>query len=513
MYFSKQTMDMIKDVYAFWDFVVEGSYRTNNERLIKQSAEAFERELKKNIYIFGCNDAAREFVHLFDKALIKGVFDNAESKWGTTFEGLKVLCPNEVIPKLDKKNDAIIISMRQSTDVVAEQIAGMGFDNYYSLAIYISETEPYSGWIEKSKHFLSSELEDIVMLESTNDFDGNSGALYEYLKQAGSDHKFVWVVKNKNNKSFIKDGTDEALCPKESYEDLLRYVELRAKAKWQIWDNSPILKVRPDQLNVFLQHFGMGYKKIKNYYRCPDYVDLVLTTNEFVHEMEKESLCYPENAKFIYGELPRNDVLNRKWNELSKLTDKKYRKVIFWAPTLRESSNNRKDADISYPYGISLVYSQDEIFALNKILNDLGFLLIIKPHPRQILNYTDTDFDSIMYLTGERVRNIDTYKLLTQMDAMITDYSSIVFDYMLLDRPIAWVLEDREHYKIDYLMDDPDEYMPGAKIYDMQDMYDFLIDLSLENDAFKKERRMICDRCNAPFAGKGCEKLVEVLGL
>ena len=99
------------------------------------------------------------------------------------------------------------------------------------------------------------------------------------------------------------------------------------------------------------------------------------------------------------------------------------------------------------------------------------------------------------------------------MDAMITDYSSIVFDYMLLDRPCAWVLEDREHYKIRYLMDDPDKYMPGEKIYKMEELLNFLKDVSDGRDPYRKERREICARCNPPAEGRGCEHLAEVLGL
>ena len=87
---------------------------------------------------------------------------------------------------------------------------------------------------------------------------------------------------------------------------------------------------------------------------------------------------------------------------------------------------------------------------LNEFLKELDLLLIVKPHPRQRNNFSEDEYSNILYLDGDRVKRIHAYKLLVQMDALITDYSSMVFDYMLLDRPCAWVLEDREHYKIDY---------------------------------------------------------------
>ena len=139
--------------------------------------------------------------------------------------------------------------------------------------------------------------------------------------------------------------------------------------------------------------------------------------------------------------------------------------------------------------------------------------MIVKIHPRQRINFEVSSRSNIIYLDGKSVKRLHAYKLLTQMDAMITDYSSIVFDYMLLDRPCAWVLEDREHYKIDYLMDNPDEYMPGEKIYKMDDLLCFLKDVSEGRDTYREKRREICGRCNPPAEGRGSEHLAEVLGL
>ena len=185
-----------------------------------------------------------------------------------------------------------------------------------------------------------------------------------------------------------------------------------------------------------------------------------------------------------------------------------------WAPTLRESRYfNRMDSDIKHPFGISLIYEETQMEQVNDFLKSLDMLLIIKIHPRQKINFDEVEYSNILYIDGVKSKEIHGYKLLTQMDAMMTDYSSIVFDYMLLDRPIAWVLEDRAHYKIEYLMDNPDEYMPGEKIFNLEDLYRFLGDVAEGKDIYKEDRNRICDRCNPPFEGKGSEHLREVLGL
>ncbi len=502
--------------YAYWELIAEKSYLSSNSQILRNGLRQFVTcEEGKNTYVFGSNEAAKAFISQNRQDLFfSGILDNAAGKWGNEVCGVKVLEPAKVIPTLSPENDVVVIALKMSTDDVAAQILGYGFDNIYSLAVLISQTTPYKEWITELEAAEKKPLEDLILFESTNDFDGNAFAVYECLKRRNTRHRMGWVIKHSENRKYALDSNDEVVCPGDSYEDLKRYVELRAIAKWQIWDNNPIRKVRDGQINVFLQHFGMGYKQTSSYYKTPDYVDYILSPNEFVRNMQQSSLLYPETAEFIYGELPRNDVLKGSWNELGKLTDKRFDKAVIWMPTFRElDTNGRKDADGDYPFGISLIYTEDDMEQLNSHLDQLDILLIIKPHPRQVLNYRTDDYSNILYVSGEKNKEIDGYKLLTQMDALITDYSSVVFDYMLLDRPVAFVLEDKKRFNLEYKMDDPDYFMPGDKIYNICEMTDFLKGIKNGTDAYAEKRRELCSICNPPFEGRGAEKLAERLGL
>lgn len=508
----------MEEIYAFWDLIAQEAYLPSTEKLRNNTWKCFvKNELKKHIWLFACNDVSRELIRLYRKTWdIVGVLDNAEVMWGKDFCGVKVYSPKKIIPNLSMNNDVVILSLRLNADVVYRQIVNMGFYNIYSFGVLLAEREPYCSFIEEIQNLIEKvPVSNTVLMESMNDFDGNTGALYDYLKAIASKHKFVWLCKSEESVSDSFAGADIRLFPGKSVEDLKKYIKIRATARWEIWECDPIRKVRSDQINVFLQHYGMGYKQVAHFYNSPSYVDYVLTTNEFVREMETKSITYAPSSKFIYGELPRNDVLSISgWDELSKLTSRNYKKVVMWAPTLRESRYyHRVDSDIYYPFGISLIYQESEMARLNEILEELDMLLIVKPHPRQKIDFWEKGYSNILYLDGEMVKRIHAYKLLTQVDALITDYSSIVFDYMLLDRPCAWVLEDREHYKIEYLMDDPYVYMPGEKIFKMGDLVRFLNDVADDKDPYCNERRKVCRRCNPPFKGQGSKYLAEVLGL
>lgn len=507
-----------KESDAFLDLVAEEAYEPQNPVLRTGTWDKFrKREKDKIIYMFGCNDACREFIRQFKEEFqIYGILDNSRAKWDMEFEGIKVFEPNKIVPQLSAGEAAVVIAMRLNADAVSKQLEKLGFYNYYGLGVLVAGMDPYSRWVELSRRWKEEyPVEDIIMMESTNDFDGNAGALYEYLKESGSKHRFVWVVKEEESKKLLVDKKDLALCPRSNIEDLKQYIYYRAVSRWQIWDNHPIRKVRKEQTNVFLQHFGMGYKQIANIFNSPEYVDYALNTNKNVYEYEKKSLLYASGTKMIFSELPRNDVLfSKEWKELEKITTHVYDKVIMWAPTLRDSKlYNRVDSDIEYPFGISVIYRENEMERLNDFLQKKNMMLLIKIHPRQKCNYTDGKYSNILYLNGETVKKIHAYKLLTQMDAMISDYSSIVFDYMLLDRPIAWALEDIEHYQVKFLMDNPLDFMPGEKIYCFDDLLVFLDHVRNDEDIFKAERNILSDKYNAPMEGKGCENIVKMLGI
>ena len=498
--------------------IEQRAYCPKNSVLQNQTWAHFSNhERNKAIYIFGCSEASREVRHCLDNEFnIVGFLDNSKEKQGASFDGLPVYAPEIKIHELSCEKDAILIVMRKSTDLVVSQLEELGFHNYYSIGVLIAGIEPYSTFIKEIEVIRSKDVENIIILESTNDVDGNTGALYWYLKEHKTKYKFVWVLKRESSKAILSGTGDIGLCPTLSTDDYREYIRYLNRSKWQIWDNVSIPKVRNEQINVFLQHAGLGYKKIDKFFEAPDHLDYWLCVNEFVKEMIQPSFHMPDTVKTIYGTYPRNDVLldGRKWNELQKITDNQFDKVIMWAPTFRNSKyDDRNDTDLEYPYGIPIIYNYHDFLKLNEYLNENKVLMLIKPHPVQKMSPIIEKQSNIIILDNENSQDLQIYKLLTEVDALISDYSSIVFDYMLLDRPIAWAIEDMNHFKLRFLMEDPMEYMPGEKLYNLKDVCGFVRNVVMRNDIYRKEREIICKRVNADRSLSGCKNVVERLGL
>jgi len=125
---------------------------------------------------------------------------------------------------------------------------------------------------------------------------------------------------------------------------------------------------------------------------------------------------------------------------------------------------------------------------------------------------------SNIFLCDQKVLDrcgVSVYALLSMADALITDYSSVYFDYLLLDRPIAFTVEDMGKYEEDrgFVFDNPNDYMPGKKIHDQDEMITFVNELVEQKDDYKDERKKINDIVNSYVDGCNSERICKKIGL
>ena len=164
--------------------------------------------------------------------------------------------------------------------------------------------------------------------------------------------------------------------------------------------------------------------------------------------------------------------------------------------------------------------SREDIKELDGILKQNETKLIIKLHPLQA--YNDTDYrnmklKNIEILTQKELdkRGINVYDLCRASDGLITDYSSIYFDYLLLNKPIGFVVEDMRKYGNDrgFLLDPAKDYMPGMFIKNYDDMLKFMKDVCEGEESFGPDRSRVNHLINTYQDGKNCKRLLEKIGM
>ena len=160
-------------------------------------------------------------------------------------------------------------------------------------------------------------------------------------------------------------------------------------------------------------------------------------------------------------------------------------------------------------------YSKD-FGEINEKLRDLGVKVVVKLHPLQDLDqYKTMDLDHFVLLSHQEFvrRKMDLYKFMAQSDALITDYSSIFIDYLLLDRPIAFTEDDMDDYTRGFVFDNPKSYQPGFRIKTKEDFLAFAESLVNGDDDYKSERKRVMALANDYHDGKFCKRALECVGI
>ena len=160
-------------------------------------------------------------------------------------------------------------------------------------------------------------------------------------------------------------------------------------------------------------------------------------------------------------------------------------------PTFRQHKNVKSLSASNT--ALPLIHDGPSAARLNDIARELGVLLVIKPHFAQDLSYVKSqDLSHLRFIDDSffQKHHLDSYQFVGSCHALITDYSSILFDYLLCNKPVALVWEDIEAYTQNpgFALD-PQEAGRGAyKLYSLEDMQAFLQDLAQGRDPLAAQR-------------------------
>lgn len=202
------------------------------------------------------------------------------------------------------------------------------------------------------------------------------------------------------------------------------------------------------------------------------------------------ALGYPRYDWMLHPSLDRKTILERLFGQEAS-------KTVIWMPTFRNSDVlDSKEGEIKMPYWLPGLKNEGQLHELDQCLKTTDLLLVIKKHPVQSgWQFAEDTFTNIRFVTQENLdgQGIKLYELISACDGLISDYSSVAVDYMLLDRPIAYVLADMEEYRNTrgFVFEDPLKYMPGEKLYDLQGIRGFLQNISEGKDIYREERRSL----------------------
>lgn len=277
-------------------------------------------------------------------------------------------------------------------------------------------------------------------------FSDNPRAIYYYIKYHYPDYICIWFYDKKHLSNFKKISNTE-LVQRGSFKWF--WLIIRAKywvsnsrfPGWlikpkdtvylQTWHGTPLKKLALDMEDVHI----VGTDKsvyAKNFLKDANKWDLLIAPNKYSSDIFKR--CFAFSKEMLNTGYPRNDILTTGNNSKTILGIKTTlnlpldKKIVFYAPTWRDS------------------YTFDVPFDTAKLLRELSddFILMVRFH-YQIKNRPDfSNYSGFIYdLTDYNEVN----ELYLISDILVTDYSSVFFDFSILKRPMIFYCFDIELYK------------------------------------------------------------------
>lgn len=344
-----------------------------------------------------------------------------------------------------------------------------------------------------------------IVFTSSDDYSGNPRALYLYMLEHGYNEKYkiTWIFeKSENYREFAENNVYSVKMFNEKGKRTYAAQKAILSAKYIFYSHNVnwAKNFRKEQVYIDLWH-GCGYKGDVLTDERQIYFDYCLVTGPKYIKIFKEFLHKPDGEILTLG-YSRNDLLKKENKKAFAYIEQmkkesKSQKTLFWMPTYRKSTVSRLETDTnSGEYDLPLIKNKIDLQELDKYCQGKGILIILKQHLLQKeYKVQDLNLKNIIKLTDSdlRNRNLDLYEILGYSDALLTDYSSVAIDYMLLDKPIGYILTDYDEYEKarGYSFENNKEYMPGNQIYYMRELKEFLDDVIANNDRHKEWRNKV----------------------
>ena len=348
-------------------------------------------------------------------------------------------------------------------------------------------------------------------------------AIYEYMINTDEfkDYKFIWAFSDEKKYKNLEKNKNTSVVKIRTKE----YKKCLAKAKYWIFNYKIPDFLYPKKNQIFVQCWhGTPLKRLG----CDlEHFDNVLNTIDGIKKRYKieaskftyfispskfasEKFISAWNLKEIGKEniiveegYPRNDFLfNYNEKDVQKIRKKlgienDSRKIILYAPTYRSNQHQT---------GLGYVYKEEIDF--KKMENKFGkdYLILFRPH-YFIANAFDFDkYKGFVYNVAD-IDDINDLYIIS--DILISDYSSVFFDYANLKRPMIFFMYDLEHYKNEsngfYI--DLNE-LPGQIVETQEDLEKSIEDVDFNIGSSKKYKEFN-EKYNYLDDGNASKRVIE----
>lgn len=352
-------------------------------------------------------------------------------------------------------------------------------------------------------------------------YGDNAKHVFEYILGSQSDLKVYWVTRNYRLFRQLKAEQKPVL-----YIYSLRYVKIFLRAEKGVYTDS----FRDLFLGPFMAHsrfrmlnlrHGRSVKRVR-FARLGHKIStkenterefetlktrFAISTSPFISQLQEKCLKIGASKHVVTG-YPRNDSLINRSKQFSELTFANRDVIdVLYSPSWRHG----RKGTIFFPF------TDFKLEDFDGFLVDTNVRIWVRPHVGELYLHEMKQFlEEINKCSHLKViSHIDCPDInssLHEFDAMISDYSAIYHDFLLLDRPILFIPYDFEEFKnkngflYDYF-----RYLPGPSILNESVFREEILKLSKENDLYKSKRRILRDKIHSHQDANSCQRVYSLI--
>lgn len=460
----------------------------------------------KKIGIWGTGNAARDIIDFYgDRINIDFLIDNNSENCKKTYRGIPVVTPAKIE---EQGNSVILISSTLYYKDIEKQLNELGIGDFFVFAhleknrIWAKIVTPFlklrqylieGGWCYVFRIFPINKNKVVVLRHGGLGMGCHQKYIVEELLRMNPKLKVVWIVKNMDEK--FPDN-----IKKVKFSTIRRAYHF-ATAK--VWLNDVVLtktlKKRKGQyyintthgVGISLKKFGFDAPKFvskeskENMIHNAQVVDMYLAGSKFIVDVYKTAFRI-EDKSWICGS-PRVDILINKNDEVARTVNDRLgipsdAKVILYAPTFRQDAvkaNVAAKASGNIEQYQLVNFSKLKTALEKKYGGEWYILLRFHPMARNVC----TKYKYEKYVINATWYD-DPQELLARADALITDYSSIMFDMMYSMKDVYIYAPDYE----EYIKNERELYFPISELpFSVSRTMDELEHNIYQNNSHKQE--------------------------
>ena len=387
------------------------------------------------------------------------------------------------------------------------------------------------------KHYKNNDVdENLIIFESYmgRSYACSPKAIYEEMinDPKFKDFKFVWAFKKPNNYRHIQKckhcgvGNDSLKKSTIVKYGSKKYYSYYSKAKYwitnsrlpeqikkkdnqvyiQCWHGTPLKRLGHDIIAETKNALNTKKEMLKKYDADAKRYNYMISPSKFC----SDKLTSAFNLKKLHSDniiieegYPRNDFLKNYTKsdvtqikkELGLPDDKK---ILLYAPTWRDDQHTS---------GLGYTYKTEADFDYLKEHLEEDYIILFRAH-YFVANKFDFDkYEGFIY----NVSNVDDVSdLYIISDVLMTDYSSVFFDYANLKRPMIFFMYDLEYYENDlrgFYLDLKE--LPGDIVKEEAEIVKILNNLETYNKKHKNKYEKFNNKFNYLDDGKASKRVLE----